>query len=51
MRLWSLVAGVWQYIDYTYSIGSAVTITVTSAPTDLSLTVDGAACTAPCTFP
>ena len=51
VRIWSLVNGTWLFNDYTYTMNVATTvpITLTSSPSGMTLSVDGATCTTPCT--
>jgi len=53
-RLWSEIAGVWNSIDYQYTIGvvpTTVSITVTSVPTGLSVTLGCNTCAStPCPY-
>ncbi len=53
VRLWSSAGGSWLYNDYTYTMSttSTVSITVTSSPAGLALTVGSNTCTStPCTY-
>src|SRR6266567_3203761 len=55
VRLWTYLNNNWLSVDYTYTefCGSCVvpvSVSVTTSPGGLSLTVDGTPCTAPCSF-